>query len=412
MPTAPLQQALEAGELLTGLFWPAGTDFETPGILSWSDENGALLRLAQLDDGWPIDFNAKFTVHASLHEFPSDELTLQQARVTRKLSPDQPSKIASQTVVIGAHTAPDERWSIAHYRPSDLHEWYPETGMSPPDYSDDSRQLTFTWRQPDPLLVPVPGATITLQPGSVGAHSWSWGPTWQIETTMRFVVRPDAPLTLDDFWRRYRSPLLAFVAFAADRPNDMAEERFVDLDRKCGISVLHEGRHTFNRDWQPNDGHFLFRAADVTSEIDTIASWLAIWRQTEPALGYFGEYIQGGSHYSPQRFLTLYTAAEEYWRRATGEKGRNLRKLRDRAGISNAITNCDNAALKLIGRLRDYYAHLGQPKASPDDTADGTFESTRRLYVLMQACLLRDCGLDTDKIEELIQLHYRSWPVP
>jgi hypothetical protein len=62
--------------------------------------------------------------------------------------------------------------------------------------------------------------------------------------------------------------------------------------------------------------------------------------------------------------------------------------------------------------MREYHAHLGQPKASPDDTADGTFESTRRLYVLMQACLLRDCGLDTDKIEELIQLHYRSWPVP
>jgi len=31
---------------------------------------------------------------------------------------------------------------------------------------------------------------------------------------------------------------------------------------------------------------------------------------------------------------------------------------------------------------------------------------------LMQACLLRDVGLDTDRAEELMTLDYQSWPVP
>lgn len=59
-----------------------------------------------------------------------------------------------------------------------------------------------------------------------------------------------------------------------------------------------------------------------------------------------------------------------------------------------------------------WHGHLGDVELTPEEIADGTFDSTRRLYVLMQACLLRDLGVETDRIEELIQLHYLSWPVP
>ncbi len=62
--------------------------------------------------------------------------------------------------------------------------------------------------------------------------------------------------------------------------------------------------------------------------------------------------------------------------------------------------------------LRKYHGHLGDQELTPGEIAYGTFDSTRRLYVLMQACLLRELGLETERIEKLIQLHYRSWPVP
>jgi ApeA N-terminal domain 1 len=409
-----LQQALEAGETMRGLFWPAGAAFQTPGVLTWSDEGGARLQLAALDDPWPTDFNRQFTVHAFLYQFGGQPLTLMHCRIVQKLNLDQPARIAGQTLAIGAHTDVDERWPVADYCPSALHESYPETGMSPPELTQGERpNLRFEWQQPEPLTIVVPGATLRLNPGMVEQLTWSWGPTWQIDTSMHFTVEPDEPLTIDEYWPQYRSPLLGFLRFAADRPEDMAWEAFSNHDKNQRvIAVLREGRDVREREWRPNVGHFLFKAEDIDSEADVLSRWFGIWRQTEPALGYLGDYIEEGNAYSPQRFLTLYTAAEEYWRKATGESGRNLRKLRARAGINDAVSHSDNDALALMGRLREYHAHLGSPDLSPDEITDGTFDSTRRLYVQMQACLLRDVGLDTDRIEELITLHYQSWPVP
>jgi ApeA N-terminal domain 1 len=413
MRPSKLQEALEDGQALSGVFWPVGADFQTPGVLSWSDETGARLQLTLLDDPWPTDFNAQFTVHAFLYAFGASPLSLMHCRMAQMLQLDQPALIKSQTIAIGAHTVPDERWPVADFCPSGLHEWYPETGMSPPDYiKGDPPKLRFEWQQPKPLVITTPDATITLYGGVVEHVTWSWGPTWQIDTSMHFTVEPGEPLAIDEFWPRYRSPLLGLIRFASDRPDDMAWEAFSHAESNRSIAVLREGRQVFARPWRPNAGHFLFKAADVDNEADVITRWFEVWRKTEPALGYYGDYLQDGNAYSPQRFLTLYTAAEEYWRRVTGETGRNLRKLRTRAGISDAVSHCDNAAIALMGRLRKYHAHLGTQDLTFEEISDGTFDSTRRLHVLMQACLLRELGLETARIEELIQLHYQGWPVP
>jgi hypothetical protein len=249
-----------------------------------------------------------------------------------------------------------------------------------------------------------------LQPGA----DWAWGvgPDWRIDTTLRFAVRPKASLTLDDFWREYRNPLLAFVRFASDRPDDIRRETYYNGRKNRQITVLHADRRTYDYGWRPNYGHYLFKAEDVSSESEVIQRWMAVWRKADPALGYLGEYIQDGYAYSPDRFLTLYKAAENYWKRVTGESNWKLPKLRARAGIQEAVSHCDNDAIALMGRLRRYHGHLGDQELTPEEIADGTFDSTRRLYVLMQACLLRDLGLNTDRIEELIELHYQSWPVP
>jgi hypothetical protein len=48
----------------------------------------------------------------------------------------------------------------------------------------------------------------------------------------------------------------------------------------------------------------------------------------------------------------------------------------------------------------------------PLDVAIQTFEATRRLQALIQACLLRDIGLEKERVEELITQHYQAWPLP
>jgi ApeA-like protein len=407
-----LQQDLEAGRTIGGVFQPAGADFGTPGVLSWSDTEGARLQLAVLDDPWPTDFNCLFTIHAHLHGYIGTRLTLMQARVVRKLFSDQSSEIVAQTVALGEHSDPDERWPVANFTPYGLHEWYPETGLSIKFRDKQHGEPQVTWKRPKPIKIPVPGASIALNPGV----DWKWGfePGWRIHTSLRYTVRPKKALTLDDYWRQYRNPLLGFVLFASDRPDDLQRESYYNARRQRQIVVLRADRKTYDYEWRPNYGHYLFKAEDVSNKVEAIQRWMTVWREAEPALGYLGEYIQGGNSYSPDRFVTLFKAAENYWRRTKrpGEKAWNLRALCARAGIQQAITHCDKDALGLMGELRNHHGHLNDLGITPEEIADGTYVSMRRLYVVVQACLLRELGLETDRIEGLIELHYRSWPVP
>ena len=412
MRRSNLQKDLEAGEFVAGVFTPVGADFESPGVLTWKPGPGAQLHLTNVDDAWPPDFSARFTVHGRLHEYP-EPVTLMDSRVTRKLAFEQPALVAAQTLAIGAHTDQDERWPVANYSPSGLHEWYPETGLSPGDVDDDMHAECVLWTRPDSVSIPVPGAEIQLNPGAY--RSWGFRPSWHIDTTMKFTVRPEEPLTLREYWARFRSPLLGFVIFASDRPDDLAWESFYNPDLKREIVVLHDNHRSYDRDWRPNDGHFLFKAVDVHSEAEVIAKWFEVWRASEPSLGLYVETMQEDRHYSPSRFLTLFTAAEAYWKstKRAGERSSGIDALAQRADLPVAVTGANKENRRRMGELRRYHAHLKpKPKLTPEEIGEGTFDSTRRLHALMQACLLRELGLDTDRIESLMTLHYQSWPVP
>src|SRR5262249_35664793 len=158
-----------------------------------------------------------------------------------------------------------------------LHEWYPETGLSIKFRDKKNRQPQVSWRPPRQVRIPVSGAKIDLRPGA----DWGWGfaPGWRIETSLRFTVRPEDPLTLDEFWREFRSPLLGFVRFASDRPDDLRRESYYHPRRKRQITVLNADRQTYDYEWRPNYGHYLFKAEDIPSEIEIIQRWMAVWRQ-------------------------------------------------------------------------------------------------------------------------------------
>jgi hypothetical protein len=92
--------------------------------------------------------------------------------------------------------------------------------------------------------------------------------------------------------------------------------------------------------------------------------------------------------------------------------------------VAPAVIAVDKQAVALIGGLRKYHAHLNpsdlENSLEPDEVAEigpldvaiQTFEAARRLQALIQACLLRDIGLETARVEELITQHYRAWPLP
>jgi hypothetical protein len=415
MTKSNLQRRLEAGDSVTGIFAPAGgsDSFATPGVLTWSSEQGAALELAERSDPWPRDPGELFTVHGEPHE--GDVVTLLDARVRRRSSFDQTSHVTSWTLALGALTDMNDRWERANYRPGTLPEWLADTGLTidRPD-SDPTAAVQVTWRRPPRRTVRVAGAELSIYPG---AHApWGYGPRWSIETTMTFGVHPDQPLTIDEHRSQFGNALRGFAVFAADRPDDLCYESYYDPSARRQIVVLQRGRTPIDRDWSPAPGVFVFKADDLHDIGAALAAWFETWERSNPALALFGETIDQGNTYSAPRFLTLYTAAEAYWKKtwqAGSHEPWKLRRLVERAGVSERATGCTPDALALMGEARRYHAHLGEPRRhTVDEVVDQTYASTRRLHALLQACLMRDVGLDVATVERLLYDHYRAWPVP
>ncbi len=115
--------------------------------------------------------------------------------------------------------------------------------------------------------------------------------------------------------------------FASNRPDDLRRETYYNARRKRQIVVLRTDRQTYDYEWRPNYGHYLFEAEDIDGEAKVIQLWIALWRQTDPAFDYFGEYINAGNTYSPDRFLTLYKAAETTGNESQASRTGNYRSF-------------------------------------------------------------------------------------
>jgi len=174
---------------------------------------------------------------------------------------------------------------------------------------------------------------------------------------MTFGTRPEEPLTIQEHWDHFGNLLLSFSVFAADRPDDLVYESYYDPDAERHVVVLRRDRAPLEREWAPIPGVFLFRANDLEDVSASLGAWVDLWRRSYPALGLFRETIEQGNSFSAPRFLTLYTAAEAYWKRvwqAKTEQSWNLRRLVEHAGVSEGSTGCTPDALALIGETRSH----------------------------------------------------------
>jgi hypothetical protein len=337
------------------MFAPAGANYETPGVLTWTTERGAELELADLSDPWPTDFSEAFVVHGQPQD--GEPVTLLEALVKTRTMGDRTSKVRSPIVALGAHVTTDDLWLYSHYRPASFHEWLPETGLTLADVADYESQLRVEWNAPEQHTITIPGGELTLRQGAT--RRWSYAPNWNIETSLTFTVKSDIPLTIIEHRRQFCNPLLSFSIFAVDRPDDLLYESYYAPDRKKQIIVLRSGHETIQHEWRPTSDHFLFKAKDVDDPTDTLAKWFTVWHQTVPALGLFGEVINTGNVFSPSRFLTLFTAAEGYWRGTNvGGPGWSVDRLAQRADVSITLTGATKDARALIGAARKYHAHL------------------------------------------------------
>jgi hypothetical protein len=218
-----LEQKLVAGEAVTGMFAPAGAEFASPGVLNWSNDEGALLELADRTHPWPAGKQGGFIVHGTPYE--GDAVTLMGCRVRRWSFSNVATHISSTTLAVGEHTEPGERWPKANFRPGTLHEWIPETGLSV-GAEDDAATFVLTYRRPDRRFVQVADGEVSIYPS--GDYGWSYSPDWKVQTAMTFGASPTDPMTIDEHADRYGGPLRAFCIFTADKPDDLLLESYCD----------------------------------------------------------------------------------------------------------------------------------------------------------------------------------------
>jgi len=172
-------------------------------------------------------------------------------------------------------------------------------------------------------------------------------------------VTADEPLTVEDYADRFGHPLLAFIGFAADAPEHLVRESYFNPESKLGIVVMRAGLGAELPAWRPRDERFLFRAEHLDDLPQALANWFAVWRATAPALALFYDAIAEGSRYSAPRFLTLFSAAEGYYKSIDASAPWKIDRIAERADVAERLTGATVDALRLIGVSRNYHAHLG-----------------------------------------------------
>jgi hypothetical protein len=400
---------LEAGRVVTAIVWPAGEEHPAPATLEWSFESGATGRLVEPTDQWKLPFNAgHHVVHLAVNG--GEEYTMLDARVNGMSADGRIAKLGAYTLALGAHTDNAECWPAAEYSTANLTEWFGESGIDVtyPDTQDVFIRLHYK--------APARRA-VTVDPGKLAFGSnvktpgRGYAADWSISTWQTMWVVPNDPSEVEELSRRFAHPLRALTSFVSDRPDSVTIERLVNTELRREALIWRVAPRTEVRPWQVISD-YLFRVGDIEDFTSLIQIWWALYEKVDPALGYFAQHVNDGSTYSPERLVLLFAALEAYGdihRQTTDPKA-----LRNQTGVAASVTGCTNAALTLLGSSRGYFAHPSKHRQSrePSDADDGIFPSIRRASALMQSCLLRDLGFDAESTTDILQEHYRSWPLP
>jgi hypothetical protein len=368
--------------------------------------------------GWPRQPGGKVTVHGETvngtHVALVDALVVATSFDGRAFA-----SISGPALLLGQQATRTTRWRRIVVRTANLHEWLPETGLAPPDYTVDKRgrvtRLTTTWELPPTREVKLRLGTLAISPTM--ATEVSYAPSWSIRTNLDALLVAKRPVSLDELHGSFALPILSLLVFASDRPDTIVSEAALAPSSDTRARVLRRGEEIIPREWRP-DSAYLFTGLDLPDFEAAIKKWFEIFSATRPVLGTFAETINMGSVYSPERLGKLVTSLESYarrWHRINRPSLLEaLEALRAYAHLPAGITGSTRRNLKLLAASRHYYAHLNKPNYgfAPRVIENNVFETTRRATALMQACLLRDLGFSAKVARGLLEDHYAGWPIP
>jgi hypothetical protein len=402
---------LQAGQVVTATVWPAGEEDVAPATLEWSFESGATVRLVEPTDRWQLPFNSGHHV-ADLAVNGGEEYSMLDARVNGSSADGRIARLGAYTLALGAHTDNAECWPAAEYSTANLTEWFGDSGIDVTYPDTDDVFIRLHYQAPARREVTVDAGKLVFG-STMETPGRTYAADWSISTRQTMWAVPNDPSRIEELSRRFAHPLRALISFVSDRPDSVIIERLVNAEARREALIWRVAARTEVRPWRAISD-YLFRVPDVEDFTSLVQIWFALYDKVDPALGYFAHHVNDGSTYSPERLVLLFAALEAYGdihRQTT-----DLKALRNQTGVAASVTGGTNSALALLGSSRGYFAHPSKHRhrreSSDAKDSDGIFPSIRRASALMQSCLLRDLGFDVQSTTEILQEHYRSWPLP
>lgn len=400
-------------ELLAGqvvgvhLIIPEISKDELAGFLAWDPDLGAIIHLVDRSENWPRTFDLDpFYVQGITSR--GTKFSVFDTRVTQLAESDITSKLRGTTLVWDRHETPHRTWPVGLISTLNLTGWRnARSVVRDGRRTDNDQDISFTWKAPPSMPIRLSDGELRI---STRASTLNGAESFHVDSYQAAVFEPDEPQSIDKYLETIGSTLLSFLAFAVDGPDRIAEEIYFDPSSRHRVEVWRWNTTEVAEPTEPI--LFFFNAQDLPDPADSLKKWWSLSERVRPALGLFADHLNRGRSYSPGRLITLFSAMEGYSREA--HSSADFKRLREFAGVPPELIGATNESLSLLGAQRGYFAHLKQPKRkyTADELDRTTVDSIRRASALMQACLLREIGLTTDKIVKLLERRYSRWPVP
>jgi hypothetical protein len=202
--------------------------------------------------GGPAGGHATATRRFARSQHATDDWAaeLHDCLIRRIAMGDQPTHLSSPTLLFGTHASSDSRWPRAIYGTAALSEWRDDSAFFFPMKTRPRRPSEFKIEFRDPVrdVVVVPGAELTFT-GDLTTSSSNGAHDFRACTTAVMKVEVKRPLRISDFTTKHVQPLRALMALAADRPDDLIRETYVDPATRQQAEVWRRGRTISEAAW-------------------------------------------------------------------------------------------------------------------------------------------------------------------
>jgi hypothetical protein len=361
----------------------------------------------------------------------------------------------------GAHFRREEeiRFDSVAVEMAHLHEWAWMFVVDPRDctYDRESRVQTLRYQHPSSVEVGLSdGWLTTLEVALSGPHFTRPQRTLAVKPQTRLKLVPPAPASLDSFleriwiWSSFVSLATQEAVFPTrltGRPTRTFEEGRDDYSGS-DVEIVYRDRRLLTpiRELVPPHD-MLFGLRDIAPDPSApLRSWEDAARKLRPVLHlYFADLEQQGIHLEP-RFLRLIQALEGYHRRVLGGTERPAAEhderveailasvprehagwLRGKLKYANELSlgarlsalcrrhteimkhvASDMSWIDVAVGIRNDYSH--QKQDAKEYEVHEVLTVSERLKLLLDLCLLSECGLDSQDIQKLVDRYWQRHP--